>query len=193
MSTMLSRIAPDITNLIRHDHTEVSAVFHKYELGTPAAQKKALVNTIGALLEIHATLEEQIFYPALREVDPQSRALQDALPQHQEMKRLVQILREMEPGDRDYDLKVNDLMRDVLHHVADEETVLLPAAEIALKDRLGELGAQWTRGRVKMMSERAGELASNATRAMPKGTVLLAGGMLAGGYLLKRAFEHRRH
>jgi hemerythrin superfamily protein len=189
----MGKLAPDVTNLIRHDHTEVSAAFHKYELSTPAAQKKALVNTISALLEIHATLEEQIFYPALREVDPQNKALQEALPQHQEMKRLIQILREMEPGDRDYDLKVNDLMRDVLHHVADEETVLLPAAEIALKDKLGELGAEWTRRRIKMMSERAGELASNATRAMPGSAMLLAGGMLAGGYLLKRAFEHRRH
>jgi hemerythrin superfamily protein len=193
MSTTLGKIAPSITKLIRHGHTEVTAVFHKYELDMPADQKRALVNTISALLEIHARLEEELFYPALREVDPQNKALQEALPEHNEMKRLIGILREMEPGDADFDLRVNDLMRDVLHHVADEETVMLPAAELALKERLGDLGAEWTRRRVKMMAERAGEITSNAARGMPKSTMLLAGGMLAGGYLLKRAFESRRH
>jgi hemerythrin superfamily protein len=193
MSTTLGKIAPSITKLIRHGHTEVTAVFHKYELDMPADQKRALVNTISALLEIHARLEEELFYPALREVDPQNKALQEALPEHNEMKRLIGILREMEPGDADFDLRVNDLMRDVLHHVADEETVMLPAAELALKERLGDLGAEWTRRRVKMMAERAGEITSNAARGMPRSTMLLAGGMLAGGYLLKRAFESRRH
>jgi hemerythrin superfamily protein len=193
MSTTLGKIAPSITKLIRHGHTEVTAVFHKYELDMPADQKRALVNTISALLEIHARLEEELFYPALRDVDPQNKALQEALPEHNEMKRLIGILREMEPGDADFDLRVNDLMRDVLHHVADEETVMLPAAELALKERLGDLGAEWTRRRVKMMAERAGEITSNAARGMPKSTMLLAGGMLAGGYLLKRAFESRRH
>jgi hemerythrin superfamily protein len=193
MSTTLGKIAPSITKLIRHGHTEVTAVFHKYELDMPADQKRALVNMISALLEIHARLEEELFYPALREVDPQNKALQEALPEHNEMKRLIGILREMEPGDADFDLRVNDLMRDVLHHVADEETVMLPAAELALKERLGDLGAEWTRRRVKMMAERAGEITSNAARGMPKSTMLLAGGMLAGGYLLKRAFESRRH
>jgi hypothetical protein len=83
-------------------------------------------------------------------------------------------------------------MRDVLHHVADEETVLLPAAELLLKDRLSELGAQMTKRRLELAGPRAAEIAGNTVRAMPAGAMLMAGGLLAGGYLLKRAFDQRR-
>jgi hypothetical protein len=84
-------------------------------------------------------------------------------------------------------------MRDVMHHVADEETVMLPAAEIALKDQLAELGAQYTKRQLELAGPRAGEIGSSLVRGMPGTAMLMAGGLLAGGYLLKRAFETRRH
>ena len=193
MNTVLSKLSPGITKMIRVDHTHVLLTFHKYQLDTSAERKQAIVKTACLALEIHAQLEEEIFYPALQEVAADDPVLHKARPEHDEMKRLIGELRGMSAGDGEYDLRFNELMRDVLHHVADEETVLLPAAELLLKDRLGELGAQMTRRRLELAGPHAGEMIGNSARAMPAGTMLMAGGLLAGGYLIKRAFDHRRH
>ncbi len=84
-----------------------------------------------------------------------------SVPEHDEMRRLIARLREMTPGDAEYDRTFMELMRDVMHHVADEETVLLPAAERMLADELGELGAKMTKRRLELSAPRAGEIAGN--------------------------------
>jgi hypothetical protein len=76
-------------------------------------------------------------------------------------------------------------MRDVIHHVADEETMLLTHAESVLSDRLGELGAQMMKRRMELMAPQAGEMAVNKARAMPGG-LMLAVGALLGLYLVRR-------
>ena len=74
-------------------------------------------------------------------------------------------------------------MRHVMHHVADEETLLLPAAERLLPDQLSGLGAQMTRRRLELAAPRTPELASSLARSMSPGTVVgIGGAMLAGAY-----------
>jgi hypothetical protein len=192
MNQLLSRVVPGATKMIRMDHSHTMLTFHRYQPDLPPARKRAIVETVCLALEIHATLEEEIFYPALHEVAPSDPALQKAQPEHDEMKRLIGVLRSMEPTDADYDTRFYELMRDVVHHVADEETQMLPAAELLLKERLGELGARMTKRRLELAAPHAGEIAVNSARAMPAATMLLAGGLLAGGWLLGRAFDSRR-
>lgn len=194
MNRMMSQMSPSITKMIRMDHTHALSVFHKFQTDLSPDRKKAIVESVCLALEVHAQLEEEIFYPALREVAADNEALQKAEPEHAEMKRLIGTLRSMQPTDPEYDLRFQELMRDVIHHVADEETVLLPAAELLLKDRLGELGAEMTQRRIQIAGPRMGEIAGNTLRAMPGTAMLMAGGLLAGGYLLTRAFhQQRRH
>jgi len=115
-----------------------------------------------------------------------------SVPEHDEMRRLIARLREMTPGDAEYDRTFMELMRDVMHHVADEETVLLPAAERMLADELGELGAKMTKRRLELSAPRAGEIAGNTLRALPASTMLMGvGAALAGSLLLKRAMRRR--
>jgi hypothetical protein len=84
-----------------------------------------------------------------------------------------------------------ELMRGIIHHVADEETILLPDAERLLHDRLSELGAQMTRRKLELSMPHAGEMAWNAARAMPAATLVAgAGALLAGSYLLRHALRH---
>ena len=193
-SKVFSKLSPPITKMIRMDHSHVMVTSHKYTADAPPDRKKAIVETICLALTIHAQLEEEIFYPALREVDGGNEVLAKAKPEHDEMRRLVEELKGMVPTDARYDATFRQLMRDVMHHVADEESELLPAAERLLKDRLGELGAQMTKRRLQLAAPHAGEMAANHARAMPASTMLVAGGLLAGAYLLSRkAVEHRRH
>ena len=187
MTSMLSKMSPTITNMIRMDHTHVVAAFHQYQVDTPARVKKGLADNICLALEVHAQLEEEIFYPALREVAP-GEAVDKAKPEHDEMRSLIARLRVLQPGDPAFDQTVFELMRTVLHHVADEETQLLPQAERLLSSQLSEMGARMTRRRMQLIGPRTGELAGSMARSMSTGTMLAAAGALAaaGGLLLAR-------
>ena len=187
MTSIVSRLFPTATNMIRLDHTHVLSTFHQYKAGAPERVKKGLVNTICTALEIHAQLEEEIFYPEMRKVCEDDERITKALEEHSEMRRLIGLLRAMEPEARDYDETLSALMRDVMHHVADEETILLPAAEKLLEDRLGELGAQMTKRRLQLAGPRTGEIALDMGRAASGNTAAIAMvGLAAAGLLLAR-------
>jgi hypothetical protein len=190
MATLTNKLFPSITNMIRMDHTHVLASFHQYEADSSPATKRALANTVCLALEIHAQLEEEIFYPAMRAVSSHQDVVEKSVPEHDAMRESIARLRGMEPTDFGYDDTFMQLMREVVHHVADEETVLLPEAERVLKDRLGELGAEMTKRRLELAAPRAGEIAVNTVRGMPATSLLVAAGtLIAGTYLVRRSMR----
>ncbi|MES2980584.1 MAG: hemerythrin domain-containing protein [Pseudomonadota bacterium] len=183
MTSLTETFSPDATNMIRLDHTHVLATFHQYKTSSRPQVKRGLVNTACIALEIHAQLEEEIFYPAVRELTD-NEALRKAVPEHDEMRRLIALLRSMEPTDVRYDATFMELMRDVLHHVADEETVVLPEAERLLEGHLGDLGMRMTKRRLQLAAPRAGEIAANMARALPGPSLAVTLSMLAAGLWL---------
>jgi hypothetical protein len=186
MSSMLSQLSPSITNMIRLDHTHVLTAFHQYEIGSSPRLKKGLVDNVCLAIEIHAQLEEEIFYPAMRVVSD-NEILRKSTPEHDEMRGLISRLRNMPVSDPAFDDTFFELMRHVMHHVADEETMLLPAAERLIPDQLHELGARMTKRRLELAGPRAPELASSFARSMSTGTIMAAGSALfTAGYLLTR-------
>ena len=136
MNAITKALAPNAINMIRMDHASVMTTFHQYKAASKPHIKLGLVNTTCLALEVHAQLEEEIFYPAVREATG-SEVVRKAVSEHAEMKRLIAVLRGMEPEDARYDDTYMELMRDVLHHVADEET-----ADTA-RGRAAAAGAAW--------------------------------------------------
>lgn len=196
MNRLADRMTPNITTMIRMDHSHVLALFRRFKPDTAAGKKHALVTNACLALEVHAQLEEEIFYPALRAVMPGDPVLEKSQPEHDEMRQLIAKLRELAGDGQDVapegtalDDTFMDLMRVVLHHVADEETRLLPAAERLLSERLGELGAQMLRRRGQLIKPHVGEIAASSARSFPSATamgVLLTAGAVAAGVLLAR-------
>jgi hemerythrin superfamily protein len=187
MNRMMNRLSPGATTMIRMDHTHALMTFHRYHVDTIPDRKRAIVETLSLALEIHATLEEEIFYPAMRSIDPD--LVDKSIPEHGEMKRLIEQLREMRPEERGYDATVMELMRDVIRHVADEETKLLPDAERVLGERrLSELGMEMTRRRLQLAAPHAGEIAVNTVRSYPGATLAFTGVVALGAWLAARAF-----
>src|SRR4029079_4490853 len=178
MNPIMSRLSPDATTMIRMDHTHVVATFHKYRVDASPSKKRAIANTICLALEIHAKLEEEIFYPAMRKVDPE--IVDKSIPEHNEMRRLIAQLRAADPADTAFDRALMELMRDVLRHVADEETMLLPDAERVLGDRLGELGARMTKRRFELLAPKAGQVAINTIRTFPVPMLAMSGLLMVG-------------
>jgi hypothetical protein len=190
MNAFVEKLGPSATDMIRADHTRVLAAFHRYSPELSAREKRGIVDTICLALEVHAQIEEEMFYPALQRIDPDIVA--KSLPEHAEVKRLVLALRGMAPGDAGFDGTVMELMRKVIHHVADEETTLLPDAERQMAAELPELGLRMAKRRLELKAPRAGEMVGSMARAMSgKGMLIGAGAALVGGALLARALRRR--
>jgi hemerythrin-like domain-containing protein len=155
MSTK-STSSQDAIALLTADHREVSEMFQQYEeLGERAkASKKKLADKICNALILHATIEEEIFYPALREASKDAEDMVDeAVVEHASAKDLIAQLQEMDPEDELYDAKVKVLSEQIEHHVGEEEKEMFPKARKSGLD-LDALGQE--------MAARKDELAAAA-------------------------------
>lgn len=195
MNRLMSTMAPTAAKMIRMDHGAVMAMFHKIEPAMSASARGATVRNICSALEVHAQLEEELVYPALRDAGVELQQLERSVPEHDEMRSLIDRIRASGPDTRAQDELVNQLMRTVMHHVAEEETVLLPAAERVLgEQQLAELGARMTERRLQLARPRMGRMAMDMARASPAKTALIVAGTIAAGALLlggmRRGAEH---
>ncbi len=194
MNTITRHVAPDATAQIRADHTKVLAIFHRYRLDGRGRDRRALADAACLALEIHARLEEELFYPAMHAADGGDAALVErSVPEHDRMRGLIARLRAGSPDDPAFDEDFLALMRTVIHHVAEEETVLLPDAERRLgPQRLDEIGRAMARRRLALMAPRGAELVGNAVRVAPASTaMMLAGTLLGAVWFARRALAAR--
>ena len=120
-----------------------------------------------------------------------NEVLRKSVPEHMEMRRLIDELRAMTPDDPRYDETLMALMRDVIHHVADEETVVLPEAERRFSEaRLQELGREMTRRRLQLACPRTGQIARDMARGMPMATFTMGAlAVLAMGCAVRAALR----
>jgi hemerythrin superfamily protein len=119
----------DAIALLIADHREVSEMFQQFEeLGDRAkASKKKLVDKITTALKLHTQIEEEIFYPAVREAsDELEDKVDEAVVEHASAKDLIAQLDEMDPDDELYDAKVKVLSEQIEHHVEEEEKDMFP-------------------------------------------------------------------
>jgi len=185
-----SKQAPSATRMLRSEHADVLTQLHTLEPDTAPNTRATVLRSICAALEIHAQIEEELFYPALRAAAIQSPALDKSASEHEAMGRLIARVRSLDDEPAAQDDALNELMNAALHHVADEETQLLPAAERFLgPERLAELGAQMVARRAELVESRAVELAGEAAHGAPVKAALVAAGMLAAAAVLVKAMR----
>jgi hemerythrin superfamily protein len=127
----------DAIDLILEDHRRVDELFDRFEALTDtvdSAEKRELATQMLRELSVHASIEEQIFYPAVRERLPQGdEIVGESLDEHRAVKELLAAIEDTEPADPKFDERVTMLIREVRHHVDEEETVILPG----LRQQLG--------------------------------------------------------
>lgn len=188
----MNKSSQSVTDIIRSDHSQLLETFHRYTTITKASAKKALAESICDALALHTTLEEELFYPVLRRLTPDEPVLQKSEPEHDEMLRMIGELRAIKATDERHDGLLQELMRDLMHHVADEETVLLPQAEHLLgSERLAELGAAMTRRRLELQKPKTGVLAKHAGAAAI--AVGVTGALVAALFVAKKAPQPGAH
>jgi hemerythrin superfamily protein len=139
----------DACDLLDADHRAVKKMFKEYEELTGsrargAAQKKMdLARQICHELSVHAQIEEELFYPALRAALKETDLLAEAEVEHQSAKDLIAQIEGMGEADEMFDAKVTVLGEYIDHHVKEERNEIFPKARatrkldlVALRDEL---------------------------------------------------------
>ncbi len=124
----------DAIAMLTADHREVRDLFEQYEaLGDRAkSKKKNIAEDICTALTLHAMVEEEIFYPAVRAAVKDAADLMDeAQVEHAAARDLIAQIQEMDPDDELYDAKVKVLSEQIEHHVKEEEKEMFPKAKKA--------------------------------------------------------------
>jgi hemerythrin superfamily protein len=159
-----NRSEKDACDLLDADHRAVKKMFKEYEelTGSRArntAQKKMeLARQICHELTVHAQIEEEIFYPALRDVLKDTDMLAEAEVEHQSAKELIAQIESMPEADEMFDAKVKVLGEYVDHHVKEEKNEIFPKARSARKLDLMAMREELQSRKEELMAE-MGEMA----------------------------------
>jgi len=146
----------DAISLLTNDHAEVNELFEQYKAlaedeGSMTTDKQSLAEEICTMLTVHAAIEEEIFYPAVRDALDDSKLLDEAEVEHQAAKDLIEQIQDSDPSDPLYDARVNVLGEYVNHHVQEEEGELFPQVRDAELD-LDSLGAEMSARQEELLS-----------------------------------------
>jgi hemerythrin superfamily protein len=131
----------DAFDMLRSDHQKVRDLFQNYEEARDQKTKRKIANQVFVELETHAQLEENVFYPAFKqEADREGKQLvAESLEEHQMVRELIEELWELDDDDEAFDAKFHELIENVEHHVEEEESEMLPEAELVLAEQAEEL------------------------------------------------------
>src|SRR5687767_2064303 len=144
--------------LLKNDHKIVSALFDQIESASGKA-KTQLFTRLKSELDVHALIEEKIFYPALENKKESREITLEAYEEHKVVKDLLAELANGSSANEEWDAKLKVLRENVDHHVKEEEGELFDKASDVLSDEeLDRLGAE-------MESEKARQLGQSSPRA----------------------------
>jgi hemerythrin-like domain-containing protein len=146
--------AKDAIALLKADHVAVSQLFAEVEKTRSEAKKKALVAEICTALSVHAQIEEEIFYPAVKAALKDKLLVPEATVEHAGVKDLVAQLDGVEPDGEMYDAKVQVLSEYVKHHVKEEQNEMFPKVKESSLD-LVELGERMALRKEELLAQKA--------------------------------------
>ncbi|MQA09806.1 MAG: hemerythrin domain-containing protein [Pseudonocardiaceae bacterium] len=133
----------NLIDVIIEDHRAVDGVFAELETGSASAERRSqLAEHAIAELVRHSVAEEQFMYPAIRERLTNGDEIADhEIEEHSQAERVMKDLQGREPTDPKFDQLLRELIKDVRHHVEEEEWDILPRLRAACAaDELHDLG-----------------------------------------------------
>jgi hypothetical protein len=129
LSSLTTDSEQDAIALLKKDHDTVKGLFDQFENTENRAEKKKLVAKAIDELKIHATIEEELFYPAVRQrMDDDEGLMDEADEEHHVAKVLIAELEAMTGKEEHYDAKFIVLAENIRHHIKEEEEEMLPKA-----------------------------------------------------------------
>lgn len=161
MPSGASPASTDAFELLKHDHKKVQMLFNDFEAMRNASHADAdargrIVQQICTELTVHAQIEEEIFYPAVRQATDDDGLVDEAEQEHAGVKALIAQLQQMQPGDARFDATVLALSKAVMRHAQEEESEMFTEARGEID--AAALGQQLLQ-RKQALQQQAGEAA----------------------------------
>ena len=144
------------TTLLKNDHAAVKKLFAEFGRTTARAtqRRQALIDKIAQELEIHSTIEEELFYPAVKDVRGGQSLVNEAESEHKKVDSLVAEAQGMSMETDEAVQKVKELRDAVVHHATEEESEMFPVAVNGLGEQLMELGEQMAARKKELATSR---------------------------------------
>jgi len=154
--TSRTKTTVDAIDMLKQDHDKVEKAFKEFEKMDrhDAEACRRLIEAVCEELKIHTTLEEEVFYPAVREAIEDEDLMNEAAVEHETARMLIDQLENMGMDDPNYFATFTVLGEYVRHHIKEEQSEMFPAAKKAKLD----LAALGERMRARK-EELAGEMA----------------------------------
>lgn len=139
--------------LLRADHKLVSGLFQEYEKTRSVSKKKTLVSQICTELSVHAQIEEEIFYPAVKLALKDKELIPEATVEHSTLKDLIAQVEGIEPDGEMFDAKIKVMSEYVKHHVKEEQNEIFSKAKTTDIDFV-KLGSQMATRKAELLAAR---------------------------------------
>jgi hemerythrin superfamily protein len=134
-------------DILKKDHREVDALIATLENAgnstSSATDYRAVFQQFITALSAHMQAEEQIFYPAMRQVEGEEELVEEAYDEHNEVKGLLLQMNSLDPASTEFQENLKQVKTGIEHHVSEEEGEMFPDAQEKLgEERLREIGQQ---------------------------------------------------
>ena len=141
----------DAIALLKQDHEKVRTLLGQLENATGPRRQK-LLGQIETELKIHTTIEEEIFYPAVKLALKDDELIPEATVEHATLKALIAEVEGVEPDGEMFDARIKVMSEYVKHHVKEEQNEMFPKAKSTKLDMLA-LGAKLAERKAQLVSE----------------------------------------
>ncbi len=181
--------------MLKADHQRVRELLEQFghAAGSDDHERKGrLAERICQELDVHAQLEEELFYPAVRAAIDDWDVMDEAVVEHRSARDLVRQIRAMSPGDSLYDATVKVLGEYVAHHVQEEEKRMFPKARRARVD-VADLSRRMAARRSQLESEHAMEPFDTISTMLMRPIRAAASAVRAGAAAGRRAAAGAGH
>jgi hemerythrin superfamily protein len=160
------------TQLLKTDHAKVKKLFRDFARTTPRAVKtrQRLVDQVATELDVHARIEEEIFYPAVETVQALRVLVEESRKEHQEVKQRVAEIQGMRVDDEALPRRMRELQKAVVHHASDEEEQkMFPQVQAAFsREELDELGRRLQERKQALLTGTVARLARSMKKVFGK-------------------------
>lgn len=129
-ATLEKEKTQDAIALIKSDHEKVKQLFDDFEDAESMREKKKIAQEAINELKIHAVIEENLFYPSVRQqIEDEEGIMDEADEEHHVAKVLIAELENMTGDEEHWEAKFTVLAENIRHHIKEEEGEMLPQAK----------------------------------------------------------------
>jgi hemerythrin superfamily protein len=166
----------DALSLLTADHNRVRGLFARFQAAEEADDTAAMLELAAKIiveLEVHTTIEEEIFYPEVKAAGEELKdTVDEGVEEHHVAKTLIEEVKVLSPDDDAWAAKMKVLIESVEHHATEEEEEMFPGTRkslgsAALEDlgarleaRKAQLGAPTAADKEHLTTEQLRELAT---------------------------------